>query len=775
MRQLICALLLTVLGAPLWALPLSPESVTRLRASGRLAAVAGAEIAAARLGVDAPARNILPALRALRRDDQDEIVIYVPVILVDFADNVANVDDHPVAYYETVLFSENEFETGSMRDWHTENSRGELVMVGQVVGWVRDPQTYAYYVAGRSGKGAYPRNSQRMVEDAVRLADRSIDFSDFDNDGDGAVDALLVVHAGPGAEYNDGNVNMIWSHSWQLGAHRLRLDGVMVDGYCTVPEPCDIGGPVHELAHAFFGLPDLYDRDYSSEGVGYWSVMAAGSWGGRGTRPTHFDAWCKTQLGFVQPVRLSHDIERAIFPPVLTEGLVYQLWTRGQIGSQYFLVENRQDLGFDVALPGAGLCIYHVDDNMDWEWNDDEWYPGHENQGHYLVAVEQADGDWDLEQNVNAGDAGDPYPGSSANRTFDAGSRPNSRSYAAADTRVTLTNITANGQMVTCGITVGQQGGGDGDPDIALDRQALDFGAVAVNGSSDLDLVIINVGEGSLEVESVTVIGNYADQFSVAAGGGAFNLDPQAERQVTVRFSPTSTGGKIAGLRIASNDPDENIRDVFLTGSGSGIPLILEPTDQDQLRVDGAEGSLLAVHFLAADPDGGRLTWQMTNAGRLPEQAVFTDSGDGSADLEWTPDFDDAGRYAPMFTVSDPDGQTDQLRLMITIADVVNVPSLNRQQTLPSDHFIGAPYPNPFNATVKLDYALPRSARVLIAAFDLQGRRSSTIVNEVRPAGYGAAIWDARDEAGRELPAGVYLIRAEVGSSTRLLKVALLR
>ena len=132
--------------------------------------------------------------------------------------------------------------------------------------------------------------------------------------------------------------------------------------YLTVPEDCKIGVCAHELGHLLFGFPDLYDTDGSSEGIGNWCLMAAGSWGGGGDMPVHPSAWCKANQGWVtvdngaakRPCRRSQDVK--------TSQTVYRLWKDGATGNEYFLVENRQQIGFDASLPGGGLLVWHVDE-----------------------------------------------------------------------------------------------------------------------------------------------------------------------------------------------------------------------------------------------------------------------------------------------------------------------------------------------------------------------------------------------------------------------------
>jgi hypothetical protein len=132
--------------------------------------------------------------------------------------------------------------------------------------------------------------------------------------------------------------------------------------------------------------------------------------------------------------------------------VIYKLWTSGVPGQQFFLVENRQKIGFDYYLPGTGLLIYHVDEAQ--SGNNNQWYPGHTSSGHYLVAVEQADGLWELEKDINPGNAGDPYPGSSDNRTFNDTTIPDSKDYNFNTTYVAVENISDSGDTMTADIIV---------------------------------------------------------------------------------------------------------------------------------------------------------------------------------------------------------------------------------------------------------------------------------------------------------------------------------
>src|SRR5690606_38105776 len=100
-------------------------------------------------------------------------------------------------------------------------------------GWYRAPKPKKHYTNGDFGFGAYPKNAQKLVEDVLDLAAPNVDFSQYDNDGDGHVEALVIIAAGIGGE-ETGDVNDIWSHKW--GIQPRTLNGVTVSEYFMAPE-----------------------------------------------------------------------------------------------------------------------------------------------------------------------------------------------------------------------------------------------------------------------------------------------------------------------------------------------------------------------------------------------------------------------------------------------------------------------------------------------------------------------------------------------------------
>lgn len=371
-------------------------------------------------------------------------------LLVDFP-------DHPpqwhggtagATHYRDLLFSQGTHLTGSFYDYYREVSYGRFTVAGTVsggtAGWYRAPSPYATYTNNASGLGPYPNNAQKLVEELVDLADPDVNYADYDNDRDGYVDALFVVHSGPASQTvaPAQKPHHLSNHKWEIADRRR--DGRVISVYCMQAENARLGAFAHEFGH-ILGLPDLYDTDGSSNGIGSWSLMADGDHLGDPpeSRPGHPDAWCKYRLGWLNPTVVQGRQTGVVIPPVETHAKAYALWKDGSPGREYFLIENRQRIGFDGRLPGIGLCIWHVDEAKFARQNTQEWWPGKPTGDgkHYLVALEQADGAWDLEHRTNEGDAGDPFPGLRNRRVFDATSTPDSLSYGGGQTGVRVWNM----------------------------------------------------------------------------------------------------------------------------------------------------------------------------------------------------------------------------------------------------------------------------------------------------------------------------------------------
>lgn len=386
--------------------------------------------------------------------------VRVVVALAQFNDRMfALGQDH----YEKLFFSLGVMPNGSVREYFREVTNDLVDIVGEVVGPYTLPKTMVEYANGASGTGIMQPNARSMALHTAQAANAQVDFAPYDNDSDGYVDAFIIVHAGQGAE-NTGNPNDIWSHKWVLSGGAMDADGTKIYAYLTVPEDSKIGVCCHELGHLLFGFPDLYDTDYSSEGVGNWCLMGGGSWNGGGDIPAHPSAWCKANQKWVT-VNMVKSNALMDIQDVKSGFQVYRFWKDGAQGSEYFLVENRQRTRFDRMLPGDGLLVWHIDDTI--ASNADENHP--------KVALVQADSRNDLEVGSNRGDTGDPFPGSANNTSFTNLTNPHTKSYADVDTCVSLTEISASAETMTVRVAVTCSGNGAQETGWSIGRLLRDF------------------------------------------------------------------------------------------------------------------------------------------------------------------------------------------------------------------------------------------------------------------------------------------------------------
>lgn len=583
-RTIATVLLLALLGnTPLFSRPLPKDIVARLSESGELERMVARLQDARSRGVDQPSGNLFrhrPSTLAGTTTD----TLHVLVILVDFPDftfdqGAPNFVAATPQMFDSLLFSRGRNPTHSMTEYYFENSYGKLFLVGDVTRWYRMPQTYGYYCNGQSGFGFYPRNAQKLVEDAIAAADPNVNFAQYDNDGDGRVEGIFVVHAGIGAEEAGGSGSLIWSHQWSINPRQV--DSVFVSDYSMEPEETTggrlipIGVFCHEFGHVL-GLPDLYDIDYSTNGIGDWSVMAGGSYNGGSRVPAQFDAWCKVTLGWVTPTNYVANADSQTLARVEDNPQVFRLWRGGAIGPQYFLVENRQRKLFDRFLPGDGLLIYHIDETV----------PGNWDENHRLVDIEQADGLRQLNNSGSQGDAADPFPGATNNRTFDDLSNPNSRDYGNQHTQVGVWNVSNSDSLMTANI------------EVFFSRPAL---AIA---SFWLDDTTFGNGDGVIDSAETVVLRLTVTSLMAAASG--VSVVAQADNADILFSDRTSSLGTIASLDSVSNSADPIVFSLAPT-----LPLprtvyfSLEVATADSLSVIQAtvKGTLGRPRVLIVDDD----------------------------------------------------------------------------------------------------------------------------------------------------------------------------
>ncbi|PIE51892.1 hypothetical protein CSA37_09620 [Candidatus Fermentibacteria bacterium] len=317
-------------------------------------------------------------------------------------------------YTETTSGS-GEFETGGAEiallmeqfaDYYYDVSGGQLVL--DITLYPADDSAFrvdhqmAYYGADRkNGKGQC-----ELLRDAVNAADQSVDFSQYG--------AVIVIHAGAGQESDiRGNspddIHSMFINSANL-EHYLGTPSVITDDGVAVREGCInpetetqdnyglgvLGTIAHEFGHQL-GLPDLYNTETGSVGIGGWDLMGYGQWLMNGFWPAAPGAWSRMFLKWESPEIIAPGTYAAE-----QEGTVYRI---PLTSTEYLLLENRQrdpdgdgqcgPHDRDYGLPGSGLLIWHVDETRLGPYkqanrvNVDPLHKG--------VDVEEADGIQDLD------------------------------------------------------------------------------------------------------------------------------------------------------------------------------------------------------------------------------------------------------------------------------------------------------------------------------------------------------------------------------------------
>ncbi|MEM2976593.1 MAG: M6 family metalloprotease domain-containing protein, partial [Thermoplasmata archaeon] len=351
------------------------------------------------------------------------------VILIEFQD-VRHSPGREPEFFSDLLFNSSPG-ARSLRGYYFENSYGKLEVRGEVTAvWYRSDSNMSFYGADTlSGVDNANGPIHRLVTEAVRKADAEVDFSIFDTDRDGYIDFLIIIHAGQGQESSYQNRDTIWSHRWYDYDEPI-VDGVAAGFYTMCSEFSPIGTFAHELGHEL-GLPDLYDIDGDTLGAGSWDLMSLGSWLDGGATPSHLSAFCKVRLGWIEPMALTASSENLSLQAVELSPSVLKLWVEPP--HEYFLIENRQCIGWDAFLPGPGILIWHVDERA----------ADNRDQTLRLVDLEEADEGLNGDSPVQSTD-----PWRDSEEGFNPGSSPSSSANSGRSTGWWVYKIGPSGNVM---------------------------------------------------------------------------------------------------------------------------------------------------------------------------------------------------------------------------------------------------------------------------------------------------------------------------------------
>lgn len=415
--------------------------------------------------------SMLKSLRSIQTDIQSKSFPTtgqrkLVCILIGFTD---------VAFTKTKQDFENLFNqigytannaTGSVKDYYLEDSYGQFDLTVTVAGPYTAAHDMAYY--GANDSDGNDTNPQALVTEAVTLANNDVNFADFDNDNNGKVDGVYVIYAGYGEEAG-ASADAIWAHAWSIPP--ITLDGVVVSDYSCSAELSgasgtnitSIGVICHEFGHVL-GAPDYYDTDNSSSGgsftgTGKWDIMAGGSWNNNGITPAHHNAYTKTYIyGWGQPTVLTSTQSVTVLPAETSNNSFYQINT--QTPGEFFLMENRQQSGFDGAIPGHGLIIYHVSSSIAPAIQDNTINVGAPQLMYPVCASALVNPSSTPSSYGYINSAGCPFPGSQLKTSFTDATTPSAQSWLKENTNTPITNIqeSATTNAITFNVTIDATG-----------------------------------------------------------------------------------------------------------------------------------------------------------------------------------------------------------------------------------------------------------------------------------------------------------------------------
>ena len=317
----------------------------------------------------------------------------------------------------------------------------------------------------------FTRTRRLATEALTAVRDLGLEFRRLDTDGpdgvpgtgddDGAVDGVLILHAGVGNE-NDPEAGLIQALQFYL-EEPVTSQGITASFYAVASLQSGPGIWAHETAH-LIGMEDRYDpllhptgasEVLSAGGLGRFSLMGSGAWGvGGGYGAALPDAYSAAQLGWCRVRNLTSsgatpDSVRSL----VGGGDALRVWRRGQTGPEFFLLETRDPAlaaPFDAAVPAGQLLITHIDETVpEASWHEDGPY-----QWHLRARLVEADGDNALAMGNDDGRPEDLFPGPLGVRNFGPSTIPASGSYADGPSGIALTDITTTASGVSFSVSL---------------------------------------------------------------------------------------------------------------------------------------------------------------------------------------------------------------------------------------------------------------------------------------------------------------------------------
>lgn len=756
----------------------------------------------------------------------------IPIFCVKYSTTGA--DPFPISQLQTKLF-DGPFAPRTMAQFYSEISYGDLNVTGTVYGWTTLPNAEAFYAGAGTCNGLCgTAQVGALITTTLTANDGAIDFGQYDNDGpdgipnsgddDGYVDFVSFVHPTLGAEC--GVNGHIWSHRFSLtglgtGAYTTndaRTGGgfIKVDDYTIQPiKNCDnatlidIGVFCHEFGHAF-GLPDLYDTNGGSQGVGWWDLMGSGNWN-TPTSPGHMSAWSKNFLGWSDVI---------VTPGVATPYAIANV------------ENNRQIYRMDVM-------------HEKWRRTTDSKITGAYSLHCGLTSAEATNRHWSNTVGSGYGNQWD----TKASRSFNyngSGSVSLQYQYTFAlepSYDYGYTEVTSGG---TTSVVAAYNATGSGTaniditPYLSAGPYTVSFHVISDFAYSDEDGSYATTN-GAMTVDNISVSGggeSYSTDFETREDGWAEDMNPPTEyflaenrkaigSDLNIQGTAPSgglvvwhvdvadqTGGpsnnRPRGLAVVQADGLGNLEANNNRGDG-GDPYpgttnnnnLNGGTTPNSNGYDGASTVTVQVTGPNADPISATLkgnwpapapvsitpnTSASTSVSLQIDGSLFAKTGSvqlvrgtqtfNSTSVYWAgkdriiAQFDMTGGINGTYdvVVFNPGGTSAVLSQAFSLTGGVTAAG-----PTPRQNALLAAYPNPFNPETTIRYELANRTHVSLRVYDVSGAVVRTLVNDVKAAGSYSLTWNGKDDHGSSVSSGVYFYRMTAGSFSDVRKMTLLK
>ncbi len=351
-------------------------------------------------------------------------------ILIEFPDVAATIGQSEVDNYCNQVGYTGFGNNGSVRDYFDEVSRQKLTYTNVVTNYYTAQHNRSHYTDPAI---SYGTRAKELIREALdSLVAGGFSFNALSTDTGGYIYALNIFYAGQTVNaWSEG----LWPHAWNLGTpYNVGTKKFFDYQFTSMGNELTLGTFCHENGHMICDFPDLYDYGYESRGSGGYCLMSGS---GNAKSPIHVGAYLKNAAGWADSVSA---ISAGTTVSVTSNQNDFHLHEKNS--SEYFIIENRQQSGRDAAIPDSGLAIWHIDETGS---NNNEQMTA---AMHYECAIEQADGNFDLENGTNGGDSADLFGAPSAT-DFDQSTTPNSNWWDGSASGLDISGVSAPGPNMT--------------------------------------------------------------------------------------------------------------------------------------------------------------------------------------------------------------------------------------------------------------------------------------------------------------------------------------